>query len=1169
MRTCNPSFQSNYATIDGRRQVSVDDYITENLSSSKPKCIPNDHELVLVNCTRRRSHFRHKNHSDVEGFPMTEWHAEWQSNFPVTEVPFKNQYGQLKERRADVLISDFKRIVELQHSPMDSSEANNRNKDYALHGHSVIWVIDGQDCIKVKKIGERHILHFEINLWLYETYVDCGTVYYDIEGLIYKVNPSLVRSNQIDVCEPKLKSDFIQSLKTKENLWEAEETPQSYLYVKQKGAGSGKTYGMMQLLNTDPEITNFQWIIFITKQHAAVNVMYSEFMDQYKKGKLNNIELQGDPLIENKKYIVKYKHKLTNVETCAVFATVDSFTYAVGTPSKTASNTFEGIVKSIKEGVSKVKRSGALKFAGVDPFINKETIVMIDETQDLSELYGEAFLKFVSTTHTNLCVVGDRLQSLSYKENALTFLHRADAAGMKVVREEASNIVRRFANPKLINFVNSVIPFEKYDLPSMTSEVTEEEDEKSLTIFSSKTIYANQSADEEPVIDAVSQIMNYYKLEVETEHRVPEDFLIVTPFTGKNPLVEALQLAINVFWKDMMENEQYIEKVKNINEYWKDINPNDYTRYAVFHKSEEMGSINLADSEHATRMVSIHSSKGDGRKVVFVIGVTQSSLQLFSQVANNLIYNSLFHVAITRQKERLYFRLEANKDDIHKRISKSNSQIVVASNTEFDFSKDTIKLKHIADDILKFSFDELTEAIVSKNPPPKLPSESEEKLLIDMGDHNIRFASMIINVLVHICNHEQQTKSDTKRQIHAILSNLNSDMIKIVPTWRDYVNTLQINNNNNNPGSKDKRLYIPVLRFDTRGNDKDYERYFKIIIDTVFRILDELKSLGRNQLHYFCPLECVVLYYMLECTRSGKFQKITINDVYNIVDVYSKVYDDKATGHESCNCNKYFQTSTHTLTEKQVKQQLYLRNHYDRLTHVRSILDEFVADHPSVSWLFNHGIKFNNDSEDKNEDFNIHTGLPLVGYDKETVYVFILKPQLGEINLNDIVTQSIMETWILLNSSTDNNKARFSGKPIKVCTLSLNRTELYMMDWTKSVEDSRTELTNILYNTIYNKFQSKHEQYYNTFEHVLKEVDGPKKIAEHCLSQWAKSLPPAATYIEKFWLLLQAQIEDADGKEERKEILDKYADKATFIKKLDKLLDKSLMGHLGMVEEDD
>ena len=1168
MYRCNKNFQSCYANINDIGHVCIDDYINGiyNTLTHTPKCIPSGHELVPVNCTKRKPHFRHKHVTDTEGTNITEWHLEWQGNFPNTELPFKNRSGQIKDRRADVVIPNYKRIVELQHSQIERSEVKNRNDDYRLHNHTVIWVVDGQNNIQIKMIGDRIVLEFKSNPWLHDSFLDCDAVYYDINGFIYKLNPNNIRANQIDVNEPKLKSDFIEALKTLEEPWFIEEPPQAFLHIKQQGAGSGKTYGMMMSLNNDKEFAHYKWIIFITKQHSAKTVMFDTFMQAFNDGNLTNIELIGEALYENKKHILHYRHKLTNVEACVVFATVDSFTYAIGEASTKSSDTFKSIVQSIKDGVSKVKRSGALKFAGVYPFINKETIIMIDETQDLSELYGEAFLKFVNSTHTNLCVVGDRLQSLSERENALTFLHDAESARLKIVREDASNIVRRFSNPCLIKFVNSMIPFEKYDLPPMIPTNIEEELPNALTVFKAKTVYANQSTEDEEVVKSVKQIMSYFKNEVESMNRVPEDFLIVTPRTSKNPLVESLQIAINVFWKDMMENNvRYIETVKSTHPYWKDVDPNEYTRYAIFHKSQEMGSINLSESDHATRMVSIHSSKGDGRKVVFVIGVTQGALQLFSQVANNLIYDSLLHVAITRQKERLYFQLEDNKDDIYKRILGSTSDISIESNTEFYYENKTIKLPHICDDILKFSFDDLHEHIISNNEPPKLSKLCEdEKLLIDMGDHNIRYASMFMNVIVHICNHEHKTKSDTKRQLYMILRNIKPGNITSVSELREYMKLLK-----KNEFKKENKEYIPLLYFPTRDSDRDYRRYHKIIIEIMFRVIEELKSLGNRPLNYFCPLESIILYYMIECIERGRYQAITINDIYNIVDTYSKVFDPLSKGHDHCKCKSLFPVSTRVLNGIQKKQQEYLHAHYERLTHICNVLDNFVSEHPSVNWLYDHPVKYTGID---NDEFTMSKGYPLIGYDEGSVYILNLMPQLSELNYNQFITNSIYDTWLFRNTEKDSNndKKGFTKKQVVSCVLSLNRKDLYTVNWTNTIDDvDNTEfIVNSIYNTSLNKYSTKHEQYYNNFISVVEENSQDiKAILKACQKNIDDK--KTAPYISKFWISFEVKIGECSNRKKKQIILSEYTDKDIFMKRIDGCLDRSLMGFLGMVEDDD
>ena len=78
----------------------------------------------------------------------------------------------------------------------------------------------------------------------------------------------------------------------------------------------------------------------------------------------------------------------------------------------------------------------------------------------------------------------------------------------------------------------------------------------------------------------------------------------------------------------------------------------------------------MKESENASRILSIHASKGNGCEVVFVLGITEETLTIFSKKKCNLVYDSLLHVAITRQKKSIYIGIEKNNDDICNRFTK-------------------------------------------------------------------------------------------------------------------------------------------------------------------------------------------------------------------------------------------------------------------------------------------------------------------------------------------------------------------------------------------------------------------------------------------------------------------------------------------------------------------
>ena len=57
------------------------------------------------------------------------------------------------------------------------------------------------------------------------------------------------------------------------------------------------------------------------------------------------------------------------------------------------------------------------------------------------------------------------------------------------------------------------------------------------------------------------------------------------------------------------------------NKYWSNYNHKKYTQYVFLHKHTEGKAINTNDSKYGTRIMSIQTSKGDGRKIVFLLDV--------------------------------------------------------------------------------------------------------------------------------------------------------------------------------------------------------------------------------------------------------------------------------------------------------------------------------------------------------------------------------------------------------------------------------------------------------------------------------------------------------------------------------------------------------------------
>lgn len=90
-------------------------------------------------------HFAHPKQIDCDSWSdgMTQWHIEWQSNFPEYQREQKVAIGG-DIHIADVLLRNV--IIEFQHSNISASEFKRRCVYYSLDGRRLIWVFDAQKC---------------------------------------------------------------------------------------------------------------------------------------------------------------------------------------------------------------------------------------------------------------------------------------------------------------------------------------------------------------------------------------------------------------------------------------------------------------------------------------------------------------------------------------------------------------------------------------------------------------------------------------------------------------------------------------------------------------------------------------------------------------------------------------------------------------------------------------------------------------------------------------------------------------------------------------------------------------------------------------------------------------------------------------------------------------
>ena len=76
---------------------------------------------------------------DTWSYDMSEWHKDWQSQFPYGNREIVVTVSEEKHR-ADVMAYGY--VIEFQHSPITAEEFNERNNFYLHSGKKVIWIFD-------------------------------------------------------------------------------------------------------------------------------------------------------------------------------------------------------------------------------------------------------------------------------------------------------------------------------------------------------------------------------------------------------------------------------------------------------------------------------------------------------------------------------------------------------------------------------------------------------------------------------------------------------------------------------------------------------------------------------------------------------------------------------------------------------------------------------------------------------------------------------------------------------------------------------------------------------------------------------------------------------------------------------------------------------------------
>ena len=753
------------------------------------------------------------------------------------------------------------------------------------------------------------------------------------------------------------------------------------IYLVQSGAGSGKTYSSIQLIQEDDIFADKTVFIYVTKAHSAKDVINEELEDQQRRGLLSQLTRIDTTM--GRQYVMTFVDA-NDRKIYVMIGTIDSFNFAVVNHDAVVDgfDKFANVVTSMEEG--NVRRR--IRYGGINVLLNSSCLLVIDEAQDLGAGYIKAVTTLVKRTNIDAYVIGDKLQSIYGEDNIYTFLESSDIGVQKIIKP---NKVMRFHNNSFAGYINRVIPFARYGLPEIEGICDKPgciHVDKLPVIFKTKFTWNNDPKQEEKNQECINTILNLMKQEVMDNDYQPHNFMFIFPILKGNLLADTLLIALEDFWDKLYEGGYHKSQ------YWQD-NPDDNKR-VFLHKSEDIGPIDLRESTHATRILSIHSAKGNGCDVVFLLGVNEDSLTKFSDEPDNLVYNSLLHVAVTRQKRALYIGLNGG-DDVYRRFKSLEGEPNIDGITRFSQVSRVVSFMGN-----KKNFPSIKEEFLD-NMKVEFPGRDEDGL-VDWGHHVVRNSVMYYRFIYHFTN------DSTKKGISSVIRKLNNKLGHSPLISKSWEKRPSKSTNNDHRGyfealdefKNGKSRFFPLLI--VGDVNSRYRIYGNIMKKIILWLQSKMKYLHREtQFPDLCPLEMVVYSHMISTAVNGQYCTVKCMDVYDVI----RCYDFTMLGDSGCSrCKQHFTLPCELQVEsKSTKIAETIVRHYEDLTRIDKAHKLFESE---VDDDFEYGIA--RSEFDGKAGMLVISMCTFVAESPTTIMPIILRPQLNEMNYNSVMCEILL-----------------------------------------------------------------------------------------------------------------------------------------------------------------
>jgi hypothetical protein len=375
---------------------------------------------------------------------------------------------------------------------------------------------------------------------------------------------------------------------------------------------------------------------------------------------------------------------------------------------------------------------------------------------------------------------------------------------------------------------------------------------------------------------------------------------------------------------------------------------------------------------------------------------------------------------------------------------------------------------------------------------------------------------------------------------------------QIYQIWKDCVNKkIQYINNHKiyHKNLYDKNYHQTNIPFLTYPSDEgDYNKYSDFLKKRTTKTIKKLdKFINKGKKLDMNIMNTIILYHLMEVSRERQYCRLPISDLYDIFDLYKKLKPDE--------------------------KELYLQSHYGKIDLISKIYNKLNIDYPNLKWLVNHFVYFNG----KSSDFDIYKKFNLIAYNDNNVLICYIKPQFTQLNYNQIMLDSIFDTFLIKNTRKNednkisNNYKKFNGKKILTCILSFDcNNKPFIFDWIdintneNLIEKNNNTIKNIIQEDLFSTFEMKNNSIYLFYNYYLNEFKNNKPLIiitkiidkyNEIKDKDKKNKFPQ--YIDEFFIEMKSSIRKKD-KEKQLEILNNYSNKKTFIDEITIYLKESV-----------